>query len=96
MTDLALTLAVTVLFWKFVGEPLSRKLETFRGIRTVRRPGLARPMLEYDRIQRRKRWRARRRKAWAIITTTFGVLLSIALAIGFIVPWVEWLAGLLW
>ena len=76
--------------------PLSRKLETFRGIRAVRPPGFARPMLEHDRRVRRERWRARRRKAWAIITTTFAVLFSIALAISFIVPWVEWLTGLLW
>lgn len=96
MTALAFTVVVTVLVWKFVLGPLSRKLETFRGIRAVRPPGFARPITEWDRLQRRKRWRGRRRKAWAIITTTFGVLLSIALAVGFIVPWVEWLTGLLW
>lgn len=88
MTALALTAAVTVLFWKFVAGPLSRKLETFRGIRAVRLPGFARPMLTpRERRQRRER----RRKAWAVIANTFSVLLWILLVVGFVVPWVEWL-----
>ncbi|MDE2773225.1 MAG: hypothetical protein OXI46_05900 [Gemmatimonadota bacterium] len=46
--------------------------------------------------EQRERWRARRRKAWAVIVNTSAVFLWIVFAIGLIAPWVEWLTGLSW